>query len=122
MPKKVIKLNSVVRAPKFVEIEGTEYRLPGDIPIELVALMERLEAGDDEQVTVRLQDELLSLFRRYQPDLKRLPLGLSEAVEALGIIYEPDDDGDVGGGEDEPDPTTPSTSRKSRKKSSSSRS
>lgn len=119
-----IDLSSVLKPPKVVEIRGTDYRLPGDIPIELVALMDT-DAPDDPQEAQRRGQQVLTeikaLFRVYQPDLERLPLGIEEAVDALGVIYAAETEE----GADEADPTpqtagTPSSSRKTKAKTSTS--
>jgi hypothetical protein len=86
-----IDLSSVLKPPKVVEIRGEDYKLPGDIPIELVALIEADEPeGEKEKVALyhQLSEEVGALFRVYQPDLERMPLGLEEAVRALGLIYQ----------------------------------
>lgn len=122
MPK--IDLSSVLKPPKVVTIRGKDYRLPGDIPIELVALMDTDVPEDDEQAAQRrgqqVIDEIDALFRVYQPDLERLPLGMEEAVEALGVIYaaEVEQDGDGADPTPERAPGTP-TSKRAKTKSTS---
>ncbi len=122
--------SGVLEAPRTVRIRGTDYQLPGDIPAALFVRVQAVaSAGEDatpEQAEA-VYAELLGVFRDYQPDLERLPLGLNEMVLAIGIIYgEGDEDGADGAAPPTGTPTTPkpkprraSTSKKSRSSRSS---
>jgi hypothetical protein len=97
----IIELGFLVE-PKQVRLipDGPIYRLPPDVP---VPLMLRLEHHADGEVTAEfvqdLYDEILELFRVYQPDLDRLPIGLTQLLTFVRTVYAAE--------EPEPDPPAP---------------
>jgi hypothetical protein len=119
--------SGVTAAPIDVLIHGQTYTLPGDIPAptyaKLLAIQDQarqsLEAGDDateanRSTNLAMADELLELFRVYQPDLARLPLGVNEMVAAIGFIYSPASRGAEGNA----GPKTPTRSRSTKTRTS----
>ena len=126
--QKIIDLDAagVIAVPKTVRIAGVEYRLPGDIPATLYALLLELQASPDAEtpeLVGALLDEMLAAFQVFQPEMTRLPLGIRELTGAIGVIYNPaeDDSEDIIDGEAEtvdPTPTPTVTEAPARPKRS----
>jgi hypothetical protein len=77
----------------YVRIAGTDYQLPGDLPVpdylrlrrdvNLLADPESVdedEREDADEVLRRVADQLLSMLREHQPDLAELPCGVKSVV------------------------------------------
>lgn len=67
---------------------GTVYKLPPDVP---VPLMLALEHYADAEITTDLVEDLygqvLALFQVYQPDLDRVPIGLTQLMTLVRRVY-----------------------------------
>lgn len=86
---KIIDLDAILPEDKKVKLGGKVYTLPPDLPAEVFLKMTSLaESGASEsEITAAMYDELLELFRYKQPDLEKLPISLSQIVNAVGLIY-----------------------------------
>jgi hypothetical protein len=103
---RIIDLDVVAPEDTIVIIAGVEYLLPGDVPVPHMLAIERAsrdffsDEENDNGSLIRLQDEILDLFRIRQPDLEELPpLGLAGLIQFVQALY--------GAPEDEPDPPKP---------------
>lgn len=124
----VTDLDILVPEAKTVKLGGTEYVLPGDLPMEIFlrlnAASEDQEGNDNSQAVIRLLDAIGDLFAWDAPeDLKAERAekikgifkghGVKFLMEAIQNIYKPEDD-DEGAADPEASPTeaatgTPST-------------
>lgn len=86
---KIIDLDAILPEDKKVKLGGKVYTLPPDLPAEVFLKMTSLaESGASEsEITAAMYDELLELFRYKEPDLEKLPISLSQIVNAVGLIY-----------------------------------
>ena len=95
MAQKIVDLDAVAGQPIKVKLGGKHYLVPADCPTPLYLRMLNLaDQGDpdDPQIVAQLYGDVLELFRVHQPDLESLPLGLTQLVESLGLIYGADDE------------------------------
>lgn len=101
MPTTIIDLDEFLGADKQVKLHGQRYVLPPDLPAELYLKINKFaQSGASEvEMVEALYEEVLNLFRYKQPDLKSLPISLSQLVVAIGRIY--------GDGEPEEKPARP---------------
>lgn len=86
---KIIDLDELLGEPKKVRLKGVVYKLPPDLPVELYLRIVKLnETGATEAELVdALYEQLLELFRYDKPDLKTLPVSMSQLVNAVATIY-----------------------------------
>ena len=123
MSQEIIDLDAagLFAPPIRVRLGGVEYDMPGDIPaplyVQMSAVMavdaKTLDAQAQQQLALELHDELLELFRQYQPDIKRLPLPLRSMTAAINYIY--GGGAQQGGGDPTPAPSTKRVTRSSKR-------
>lgn len=93
-----VDLKGAIRDEKIADFgDRGEYVLPGDMPIELAVRLDAM--GDQEGQAARgalqaLYGEVLALFQVHQPQLERLPIGVTELVSVLTQLYPAEPDGD----------------------------
>lgn len=107
----------IFAAPLNVRLKGRDYLLPADLPAPLYVEIQLLSAmtGPDidaeaaNEATLRVYGKILALFREHQPDLEDIPLGISEMVEVVGIVYADAVEADDGAPADPPAAATEKT-------------
>lgn len=95
MPEDVINLDELGGPAKKVILDGVEYVLPGDLPIDLYIEMAEAERrfdeddADDLAILKSLRDRVLELFQFHQPDLEELPraAGFRAILQLVGTVY-----------------------------------
>jgi hypothetical protein len=125
----IVDLDVLAGKDREVRLGGKVYALPGDIPLDLYAKLASFRDRDTDDAeaqdtaAVEIYEEMLALFRVRQPELERLPIGLTAAVRLIPLVYGSRVDEEEGGER----PTrangkasTRSTSPKKRSRSSSS--
>lgn len=91
-----VDLDDILVEDVTVKLNGVEYLLPGDVPIEqlltLQAAWDRMIDGDAslENVGV-LSSAALALFRVRQPELVDLPIGIRQIGKLVAGVYGTDD-------------------------------
>ena len=98
---KIIDLDALVSAPKKVKLGGKVYTLPGDLPADLYLEINQYasDGRSEAEQFAALNDRVLELFQINHPELKTLPLSLSQLMLAIPTIYS--------GGETEDDAPPP---------------
>lgn len=90
---KIIDVDVVVGKPKEVKLKGVIYKVPADMPVELYLRVNNFDpAAEEKEVIQGLYNDLLGLFREYQPELESLPLGLVQMMATIPLIYNAGDD------------------------------
>lgn len=132
MATRIVDIDKVVSRDAVMVVDGVEYQLPGDPPVELylqfIHLSEQIDEAengvDEAPLLQELHDLAVRLFRLRSPELDALPIGVSSLIGGLGLYF-------FGGGEVVEDPPvkrparkagTRNTSRSTSKTSRSSRS
>jgi hypothetical protein len=95
MPEDVINLDELGGPAKKVILDGQEFILPGDLPIDLYIEMAEAERrfededADDLAILKSLRDRVLELFQFHQPDLQELPrsAGFRQILQLVGTVY-----------------------------------
>lgn len=80
--------------PKQVRLvhDGPVYKLPPDVPVPLMLMLEHYAEHDITTELVRdIYEQVLTLFRVYQPDLTELPIGLTQMLTLVRRVYSPDE-------------------------------
>ena len=95
MATEIIDLDELLGSPKKVKLGGTVYTLPAQIPVPFYLSMKqkqqaRQESDDEQDIVEALYTECLELFQVHQPNLKELPIGIGQVIEAIGRIYNPE--------------------------------
>lgn len=88
----IVDFDELVAPPKRVKIDGTWYKLPGDMPLELMLSIETAEGATGPGAVAGLRDQILKLFQIHQPKLQKLPGSLTDLITLIPYVY---------GGEDE---------------------
>lgn len=112
MAARLIDLDDLVPDDIDVKLHDVVYKLPGDIPVELMLRVEAAmqsfgsvkEREEGEAVAGDLLDAVTDLFRIRQPDLETIPIGLRGCVQLISELYK------VQG--DKPDPPKPAPKRR----------
>lgn len=115
MPANIINLNEVVPGldGTTFQINGTDYHVPGDLPVEttfrMLALFEELISFEEKsavtmtkkssaagiaevrgglkKVTDRINEELLAIFKLSDPALESLPFGSQTTAVVLAEVF-----------------------------------
>lgn len=97
-----VDLDALAPVPKRVRLAGKVWKLPGDLPMELLMQLEQFEARSnkpeaDEYALLRdLQDVILGLFQVHQPTLRKLPtMGLFGLLRLIREVYGTDQLGEA---------------------------
>lgn len=115
----IIDLDAILGDDKQVRLAGKTYKLPPDIPVALYLKINKFsqEENPDMDLIEMLYRELVKLFQYGDPKLQELPIGVTQAVQAIQVIYgAPDAEGNGQG----PPPTRggKTSSTRSRKSAS----
>lgn len=125
----IIDLDVLVPDDKTVKFGGTEYRVPGDMPLETYLRVQRTQTlqnadaseTDILEAMVTLLCDLLAFYHPGDAEVRKTldkelrRRGVSKLIDLLSAIYPPEDDevldGEVvGEGPTEAAPTTPTPS------------
>jgi hypothetical protein len=87
----IIDLDAILPRDKEVTLAGKAYRLPGDLPIELYLKIQRAskDLGDSgaDSFLEEVYNEILELFRLRDKTVKTLPLGITQMLRVIPLVY-----------------------------------
>jgi hypothetical protein len=107
-----LDLDAVVVPDLEVQLKGETYRVPGSPETERMlrwlSFQSRFEKASPEDVIELLQeiyDDLLEVFREYQPELEKLPIRNDQIMPLFEALFDAST-------EEEAPPTRPTRQRK----------
>lgn len=110
-----LDLDAVVVPDLDVQLGGETYRVPGspDVPrmLRWISYQERFGEASAEGAVELLQeiyDDLVDLFRIYQPDIESLPIRQEQIMPLFEKLFE-------GMSDDDADPPTPAKAPRKRR-------
>lgn len=95
MSTEIIDIDALLGEPKKVKLGGKIYTLPAQMPVGYYLRMrnrqkERAENKENTDTIETLYEETLELFKTNHPDVKELPLGITQLLEVIARVYNPD--------------------------------
>lgn len=89
-PVEVQDLDQLVRPARYMKLGGSQYRLPGDLPLEIYLALNAGDDDEDETVGInRVLQTLADLFAWEAPDVEKEPIRatVTAVLRGRGLRY-----------------------------------